>query len=88
MAGSQKTSGQQHYELSQSLNERQDKQVDKLKNVIETYQDPFTFDREEQTNLINQTVMPSIVVHDPCNMTNIGQTPYHVLYRTELSLER
>ena len=76
MAGLQDKDCLHHHELSQTLQMRQEKQVKKLKEVIRSYNDPFTFDGEELMSLINQTVMPAKVVRDLCNLQTIGQNAY------------
>ena len=65
-----------HHELSHTLMEQQDRQVNKLKAIFTIYIDPFTYEGKDLVSLISQTVMPGKVVDDMHNAATYGEDAY------------
>ena len=75
---------QKHHDLSQSLQERQEKQVDSLSKVISEHNDPFIFEGKGLVSLFSQAVMPDKVVHGMCNLAAAGQDAYETFVCDQL----
>ena len=65
-----------HHELSTSSNDRNDKQVIQLLEIIRSHVDPFTTDDDGLTNIISHTKMPADIVTDMMKLTAEGQNAY------------
>ncbi|KAL5007723.1 hypothetical protein ScPMuIL_016529 [Solemya velum] len=76
MAGSQKKSRKDHHELSKAVWTRQEENILKLKNVIQSSMNPMTGECEDLINIITKVVMPNQVQKDVCSRDEIGQVKY------------
>lgn len=75
-SSSQCTVKQKHHELSEHLDQQQDVQVEKLKETLVAYHDPFTYEEDGLVSIISHTFMPENVVHDMCKLTSMGENAY------------
>lgn len=76
MAGTPTTSRNVHHDLSMAVWTRQEENIVKLKNVIESFMNPMKHEGDELINIITKVVMPPQIQKDICSQDEIGQQKY------------
>ena len=67
-----------HHDLSTSILERHERNIEKLTSTLRSFTNPFAEDSEDLFNLVTKAVMPDEVQDDLCSQSEIGRMMFDV----------
>ena len=67
-----------HHDLSTSILERHERNIEKLTSTLRSFTNPFAEDSEDLFNLVTKAVMPDKVQDDLCRQSEIGRMMFDV----------
>ena len=73
-----------HHDLSPAVLERQERNIQTLRETISSCQNPFLYDGQDLFNIVTKTVMPDEVLHDIINCDKLGLERYSEFVRERI----
>jgi len=88
MAGLSSKTQDRHHKLAPSVSQREDKSIDQVLTILQSFTDPFKDEGDELFNLVTKVVMSEKVKNDLCQQSDIGRVLFETFVKDRIQSKK